>query len=880
MKYILFASVAFLFTSFSAGAVDNNGAVLQGEVSCWHLNIRKEPSRDSSVLDILKKGTKVTILDQRGGIGGWLKISTKQVTGYVRNRPKYVAFDRNKKVMIEKNSNEAGKKDADKILAKLDSQKKIVEAITNKEVIMIDGLNEEEALNSDLSLLDSEINNEKKELEDPEKKLTQIEVDDGRDDSALFLEGLNTYRVQNLSGTIEKLNHFIKIYPSGRYTERACFLLAKSYEQLYSDSIPTHFKDITNHYKNAVNRFPKSIYAPGAMLAIGNLYFKAKCYIEALGYYNLILRKDKRALCAISAMIQKAKIFHLKKRRREALSVLQEVVSRDADIRQRTEAKIEMAKILHEMNVFHKSIDVLSELRTTNPQSIYQYPEISLYLGNNYYQLGDNAGARENLFRFYNSCPDREMSHLILTRIGDTYRDEGLTEDAIKIYQLVCERYPDTEGARISIIRLAEQQEEWNLKTESIIEKIIELSLVEIGTDIDKPKEIYKNIINNPPGKDKKDSLTQLALFKLAVLYQKQKDYNKSLKTLKKFFKRYPRASLTKEYKYILQNTMESILKQDMKREKYANIINIYEREKELFSKIDSPEPFLIIARACIHLNLENMATEMFSIADPLLPDKEKPPELLFFLSRSLYEKEKLKSALTRLNLLINNYPSDKYAQYAYRLKGSIFLRQNRYVQAAEMFSSALKYPLTRCKKSVLLTDKAGALARCSFNEKALEAVREADSLKGACDSSHDYIYQEIGGLYLNLGYPKEAAAIFNQAIDMAKEKAKKIPLKFKLAQCYWLLNKRKDSLALYDEISILNDPFWSNLAKERIEEINFNREIRGQRSEIRGQRSEVGGRRSEVRGQRSEVRGQRSEVGGRRSENQQRATRALSLEP
>ncbi len=151
------------------------------------------------------------------------------------------------------------------------------------------------------------------------------------------------------------------------------------------------------------------------------------------------------------------------------------------------------------------------------------------------------------------------------------------------------------------------------------------------------------------------------------------------------------------------------------------------------------------------------------------------------------------------------------------------------------MFSSALKYPLTRCKRAVLLIDKAGALARCSLNEKALEAIREAESLKGACDSSHDYIYQGIGDLYLNLGYPKEAAAIFNQAIDMTKEKANRIPLKFKLAQCYWLLNKRKDSLALHDQISSFNDPFWSNLAKERIEEINFNREIRKQVKGIRG---------------------------------------------
>ncbi|MBW1798110.1 MAG: hypothetical protein JRJ21_06865 [Deltaproteobacteria bacterium] len=248
-----------------------------------------------------------------------------------------------------------------------------------------------------------------------------------------------------------------------------------------------------------------------------------------------------------------------------------------------------------------------------------------------------------------------------------------------------------------------------------------------------------------------------------------------------------------------------------------------------MFSIIDSPEPFLTIARACIHLNLEGTATEMFKRADPLLQENEKPPDLLFFLSKSLSKKESFISTLARLNLLIHNHPSDKYARYAYRLKGRILLRQKRYAQAAEMFSSALNYPFTRCERTILLIAKAGALAGCSFNEKAIEAIREADSLKGTCDSSYDYIYQEIGDLYLNLGYPKEALDFFNRAIEIAKEKATKIPLKLKVAQCYWRLNRREDSLALYDQISSLNDPLWSNLAKERIEEINFSIENKKQ---------------------------------------------------
>ena len=66
----------------------------------------------------------------------------------------------------------------------------------------------------------------------------------------------------------------------------------------------------------------------------------------------------------------------------------------------------------------------------------------------------------------------------------------------------------------------------------------------------------------------------------------------------------------------------------------------------------------------------------------------------------------------------------------------------------------------------------------------------------------------------------------------MAEEKADKISLMLKVAQGYRLLNKKEDFLALYKEISDLNDPFWSNLAKERMEEIDFKWEMNKMREE------------------------------------------------
>ena len=647
----------------------------------------------------------------------------------------------------------------------------------------------------------------------PENELTRSVADDGCRDTAFFQKCLGCYKAKEWSGTIEKLNHLIKTYPEGRYAERAYFLLVKSYEKLRSRSISDQFSEIKDHYENTLNRFPESNYVPEALLSIGNIYFKIENYYEALGYYNLVIKKDKGSVSAVKALMKKVTILLLRKKREEALfvlTVLEDITSLSPEMPERIEARKLKAKILYEMNRFDDSLNILNKLKQADPKNIIKFPEIPLYLGYNYYQLGDNIRSRKNLFRFYNSCPGRELNHLILTQIGDTYTNEGLMQDAAKIYKMVLERYPKTDGAIISQIRLAEQQEQGEL-------------MAKTKKEIGSPGEIYKNIVNTSINNDEKNPLVQLSSLKLAITYQKDKKYKKSLNVLKELQKKYPGTSLKKEMRHALFVTIEGILTQEIKEKKYINVINFYLKEKELFLRVNAPELFLPVARAFNEINLEETATEVFKKADPLLSDREKPPDLLFFVGKYLFKIKQFKSALKKFDILIDNHPLDRYVSDAYRLKGSILLKQKRYNLAAETFSAALRYPVTRCKKTMLLIKKAKALTGSNSNEKALKAIKEAIGIKKDCGFPGYNICQEIGDLYLNLGYANKAITFFNQVMDTATENSDKIYLKFKIAQCYLQLNKKEDSLALYNQILSLNDPFWSNLAQEKITEINFN---------------------------------------------------------
>ena len=525
---------------------------------------------------------------------------------------------------------------------------------------------------------------------------------------------------------------------------------------------------------------------------------------------------SKKSIQTQRILIKKAKILHQKKSNKEALSILENLARKYPGSPEETGVKKEISMILYDMNNFRKSLKILNELKKSDPQNIYKFPEISLYTGYNYFQLGDNVRSRENLLKFYNTCPDKGINHLILTKIGDTYRNQDLKKDAMIFYHLVIERYPDSEGSIISQLRLAEFQKEGETIS---YDKII-------GKEIGSPEKIYQEIIKNPSVKNANSPLTQFAMLKLGILYQEEKKYDKSLKTLKDLLAKRPQPSLRKECKHALLKTMTAKFNKMMKGGEYTSVVNIYQRDKELFLMLNSPELLIILARAYLNLNLKDTATAIFKKADSLLLDKEKSPDLLFFLSQDLYKNGEFKTALAKLDFLINKYPSGKYAHSACQLKGKILFKQKKFPQAVKMFSSALRFNLKRCEKAEILIDKAKALMAQNLNDNAIIATKKADSLKGDCHVRYQHIYKDIGDVYLNLGYTKEALSVFNQALDIEKNAENRILFKLKAAQCYRLLNKKEDSLALYDQIAGLNVPFWSNLAKERIDEIKFSGEI------------------------------------------------------
>ncbi|WP_083863852.1 peptidoglycan DD-metalloendopeptidase family protein [Desulfobacula toluolica] len=148
IKIIFFIGYFVLVVS-NAGFTDQNRVLYKGHVNTFKLNIRETPSNNSRVVNVAEKGETIDVIQLQGDIGGWLTIVYKGSKGYIRNRPQDIQLipipkqqpfeqpeKQNKKLKKIKN------KENQKIQEKIQNQEKIVETFSQKEIEIIEGLNE------------------------------------------------------------------------------------------------------------------------------------------------------------------------------------------------------------------------------------------------------------------------------------------------------------------------------------------------------------------------------------------------------------------------------------------------------------------------------------------------------------------------------------------------------------------------------------------------------------------------------------------------------------------------------------------------------------------------------------------------------------------
>ena len=639
--------------------------------------------------------------------------------------------------------------------------------------------------------------------------LLQLPADDGRPDTRQLIAGITAMGKGDWPQALDVLRRLLAETATGRYAEQAHFLLARALDRTNPAPDAKGFNRIVDAYRAAIRQFPDSPFAPQALIHLGDLHLQRQYDNEALGYYNLVLNQADDLLVPTQALARKARILHRKGRRAELLTILPVLSERVAKLPPGPEVdaiSIELAKLYYDINGFHRSLDILAALVKRDEDLVYQHPEIPLYMGYNRFQLGEFAPARQRFFFYHNCFPGSADNHLVLAQIGDSYREEGLLAAAGKIYRLVTERYPKTEGAYISMLRLAEMLE----------------NETEANGGGSKPRILYQNIIFQLQEEDPANPLIQLAMLKLSFFHQRRGDHLECMNTVQMLLTSYPWVTLAEEIRNGLRQLMIAMLEDDMEAGRYDRVYQFYRSENDLFLKMKSPQALLVVARALIQLGLEEAAIGIYRMAERLLSDHDEPPDLIFYTARDCYQQKQYQTAIKKIDQLSVEFPDHAMTLQGLCLKSDILHRQERFDEAARVSGSLLDGPLDACGKVHVLVAQVQALMAAKRPLAAYGALTHSEAVLAACEAPGIDAYLQVGDLYLDLEQPWEAEDYYEKAESLAKDTDEKNRLVYKRAMCRVAAGRRPEALALLQRLMESGEGFWPKLAGEAAAQMEF----------------------------------------------------------
>jgi TolA-binding protein len=603
----------------------------------------------------------------------------------------------------------------------------------------------------------------------------------------------------------ENLDRYVESDKPEECFDTAYFLRAYAYYKKRNPDVEDQNLKTASLFQEAVSYYPKSRYVPYGIAVLGKINRRLKNYDEAKGYFKVILDGYKNYSGLPEVLLELARLYIDKDKVGLAISTLEGLISRYPNDPSVSAANLELGKALFEANRFQEALDHFAGLIKTSPRIIYESPELMVYLGNTYFQMGDLPRARNILLRAVNYFPDIPTSNVILTRIGDIFRDEKQSEKAQKIYEHVVKNFPGTDGYIVSSIRMAEY-----LKRR--VEK----------------ENLYQMIISDFP----EHPLTHLAYVKLANLLSQEGEYEKSINIIHTFLVKYPGA-LKKEAVYVMKDAYGSLFKKFMKTGDPTGVLMWYEKDKAIVNRINSPEIFDIVGTAYLKGYLFGEAATLLQKSYQLYDKDKRPPELAFNMGVSAMEAGHPDRALKALKTYMRNYPKNDHAADALCRIGRILMDKKQYKDAQKKFRIAYGFAKNRKDKAAIRIQEAEADKLLGDHPSAarnlVHAIDLASGIPEKSNTDISKLYRGLGDLYLQTKTYLKAADAFSMAIKFSDRKETP-DLRFLLAATYEKGKNIEMAGKVYKEILEMGDPFWVRLAQEKLRGIQIDNKLKPKR--------------------------------------------------
>ncbi len=555
-------------------------------------------------------------------------------------------------------------------------------------------------------------------------------------------------------------------------------------------------------YKYATDRFGYSQNVQISYIKMAKVTSDMGDGYAALGYLLTVLTKKDPEYMPL-AYLYRARIFLAMNQPDKAIKDLKILIDEYSKTPYAVAANLWIGVYYHELGLYDRAEAQFNKVLQTNPDLYLEHPEFILMSAKNYLYLEQYKKARALLFKAVNLGGQEESIDMLLARIGDTYHNENNDREAEKYYNMVINYYPESEGASISKLRIAEYHSDM-----SLLDKLIQ--------------------------DNTEDPISELAILEKAEQLYKNENYGEAIKTLKKITDKPLLTEIRKEAKGLFTHYIEKELERLKKQGAYRDLLNLYEDNRMNLSGRLNPDAYLIIAEAYKNTGRKMEAITAYNNIRPYDLSPEKAGTYIYGLGECYASFGETERAISFLEKNKNEKMDSQDKLNINLMLANLYMQKRKNKDASKLYQLVLK-------DIDKLPPKEGAEAYLNLGIalKAQKKYNEAKSAfthsigialeKNTAQNVFQTAYTELGDVLYSEGEYKKAARAFEKGFSYGTdtEAPGYWDYRFRQAMTYLKTGEEDKAETLFNEVSDGGNEILQQRAQLKLGSIELARQMK-----------------------------------------------------
>jgi tetratricopeptide (TPR) repeat protein len=524
---------------------------------------------------------------------------------------------------------------------------------------------------------------------------------------------------------------------------------------------------------------PKSVYAPWALCAMGDVYWEAGWYSEASGIFEEFLRSYPEHPLAGGVMVE-AGLGYLKNGQYlEAALVLRRVVEEPKWMAHRLKGALGLADATAMAKAWKQAYYWYRVVEAETPELIRQSGDSSYHYGLAELAVGNPANAISRFLLTVNLHPHRETAGLALNRISEKLLQEGHEFLALWFADRARQQFPDREPGRrgqaaltrwvVSFLSQEHAKEEWD----NVYQRLDALDIF-LSLSWDHVLETAGALSQVPEG-----DLAEESVLWMGRAYHSLGDVPAAVQAFAHLIVVASSDIRRQEAQDRLSRLLNQHIRSFYDRKAWVTLLKFHADHQQAFHLVPlERERVLMVAQSFQQVNLPSEALHWYDQLLQEYPDGPLREDIL--VQKVLLAEEQGNGSLVREvgASYLREFPGGQWRGQVETARGMEALASQRYAEAIQDLSEAIQHVDGIAEQRHVLRNRARAYRALGQMELAIQDLRQVVSIQPA--QIADVI--RLGDALFDQGEYAEAALLYDQVLGSDAPVALKAWAKYRLA--------------------------------------------------------------------------------------------------